>query len=138
MRAAPSDRAILQRSSDELNAFGDAMHLRLGLLLIQGETRSLLASTYADNVTNERKRGSLGRILMNKPASVEPAQLEDHGYEYCRGQASCVSAPIPIGAATYGVSILSDEMPAGPARILRQLPMAISVEPESWRWKRDR
>ncbi len=54
------------------------MHLRLGLLLIQGEARSLLVSTDANNVTNERKGSSLRRIPMNKPASVEPAQLEDH------------------------------------------------------------
>ncbi len=86
--AAPSVRKVLQRSPDELNAFGNAMHLRLGFLLIQSEARSLLVSTDAHNVTNERKRRPLGRIPMNDPASIEPAQLEDHAYACCRGRAS--------------------------------------------------
>ena len=77
------------------------MHLCLGLLLIEGKARSLLVSTDAHNVTNERKRGSLCRIPMNKPASVEPSQLEAHPLGYCRGRA-CISPLTMIPSPSIG------------------------------------
>lgn len=73
-----SGRPVLQRSSDKLDAVGGPMHVPFGLLLIQSEARGLLASTDAHNITNERKRGSFGRIPVDEPARVEAAQLEDH------------------------------------------------------------
>src|SRR3954454_17957486 len=81
-RAAPSERPVLQRSSDQLYSVGHPLDVILAIPLIQGEARSLVMATDAHDITDERKRCPFRWISVDERASVEAVQLEVHARPY--------------------------------------------------------